>query len=154
MELWGCEVLYERLESILPTSTSLLTVSDLGEVHIQIIDEYEDIALGIHLIVVRELCNRLSREIHIGCRLEKYDPFSMNRPFTHNSLEPRLTPQGKIPYITKLVHHDIPDIVSSILILFSRIAESDDEFHIVSEYIEKSEKVQQKISPDREIFWF
>ena len=73
---------------------------------------------------------------------------------THNSLESRLTPQRKIPYITELIRHDIPDIVSSILILLARIAESDDEFHIVSEYIEKERKVQQKISPDREIFWF
>lgn len=73
---------------------------------------------------------------------------------THDSLEPRLTPQRKIPYITKLVHHDIPDIVSSILILLARIAESDDEFHIESEYIDNYAKVQQKISPDREIFWF
>ncbi len=60
MELRGREVFYERLEAVLPTSTSLLTVSDLGEVHIQIIDEYEDITLGIDLIIVRELRNRLS----------------------------------------------------------------------------------------------
>jgi hypothetical protein len=60
MELWGREVLYERLEAILSTSTSVLTVSDLGEVHIQIIDEDEDITLGIELIEVGELRNRLS----------------------------------------------------------------------------------------------
>ena len=60
MELRGREVLYERLEAVLPTSTSLLTVSDLGEVHIQIIDEYEDITLGIDFIIVRELRNRHS----------------------------------------------------------------------------------------------
>jgi hypothetical protein len=78
----------------------------------------------------------------------------MNHPLTQDSLEPRFAPQGHIPYITKLVHHDIPDIVSSILILRTRIAESDDEFHIESEYIDNYIKVQQKISPDREIFWF
>ncbi len=60
MELRGREVLYERLEAVLPTSTSLLTVSDFCEVHIQIIDEYEDITLGIDFIIVRELRNRHS----------------------------------------------------------------------------------------------
>jgi hypothetical protein len=53
----------------------------------------------------------------------------MNHPLTHDSLESRVTPQGHIPHLTKLVHHDIPDIVSSIRILCTRIAESDDEFH-------------------------
>ena len=60
MELGGCEVLDERLEAVLPTSTSLLTVSDFCEVHIQIIDEHEDITLGVEFVVVRDLRNRLS----------------------------------------------------------------------------------------------
>jgi hypothetical protein len=60
MKLTRCEVLYERLESVLPTSTSVLTVSDLSEVHIQIIDEYEDIALGVEFVEVGELGHRLS----------------------------------------------------------------------------------------------
>ena len=60
MELRGREVLYERLEAVLPTSTSLLTVSDFCEVHIQIIDEYEDICFWVELIEVHHLRNRLS----------------------------------------------------------------------------------------------
>jgi hypothetical protein len=60
MELRCREVLYERLEAVLSSGTSLLTVSDLGEVHIQIIDEDEDIALGVELVEVRELRHRLS----------------------------------------------------------------------------------------------
>lgn len=60
MEFRGREVFYERLEAVLPTSTSLLTVSDFCEVHIQIIDEYEDITLGIDFIIVRDLRHRLS----------------------------------------------------------------------------------------------
>jgi hypothetical protein len=60
MELRCREVLYERLEAVLSSGTSLCAVSDLGEVHIQIIDEDEDIALGVELVEVRDLRNRLS----------------------------------------------------------------------------------------------
>jgi hypothetical protein len=60
VKLTRCEVLYERLEAVLSSGTSLLTISDLGEVHIQIIDEYEDITLGVELVVVHDLRNRLS----------------------------------------------------------------------------------------------
>lgn len=130
-EFVGSEPCDDRLETILPSCASLLSYTHLRELHIEIIDKYEKICFCIDLMIIHHLGYWLSWEIHVCCWFEEDDFFSVVCPLTHETTIPRVRPMREPKSLYQSIHHQKSHIVSCVVILRSRIAESDDEFHRV-----------------------
>ena len=118
-----------RLDTILSACTSLGTISYFRELHIEIIDEYEDIYYWVNLIKIYNLWNGLTRKIHICSRLEEENFFSIYTPLAHNPRKTRINPIRKTQSFSQGINHEKPNIMSGIFVLVSRITESDYELH-------------------------
>lgn len=124
------EMLCDGFESVLASRTSFLAEADLSEIHVYIIRKHEDILQG-DLIEIDESDDRFSGEIHIGQWFQKDDFLSSENPFGDDPFEPGVFPILETRFVMEEIDEKKPDIVSGDGIFFSRVSESDDEFHFL-----------------------
>lgn len=118
-------------EPVLSPGTAFIAETDFSELHVDIIGDHKDIFFR-DLVEIHDRYDRFSGEIHECHGFEEDDFLSSHDSLGDYSFEFRVFPVLETVFLMKKVDEKKPDIVPGICVLFSRITESDDEFHFLS----------------------
>lgn len=128
-EFFRPEMCRYGFETVLSSGTSLVSQANLPKVHINVVGKHQNILQG-YLIKIHKCTNRLAGAIHIRRGLQENGFLAVPDPFGDDPLKSGVSPVLEIPFFPQEIREKKPDVVPGVCVFFSRVSESDDEFHV------------------------